>query len=251
MIVDIIVGIVLFISALIAFVRGFIREVLTIAGVVGGLAAAYYAGPVLIPSFHEWLHVDPDPEKVTKLMGAIPMNFVADGLAYLCVFLVVVVTISIASHFLAEGVQSIGLGAVDRTFGVIFGLGRGVFLLGLFYLLPYFMVSKETRDEYFSGSKSQFYLEQAAAYLAGFLPSNTDEALQDGAKAIEGASDTRDRLQELNLLKKLEDGIQTPTVNPPSAGETGYKEPFRDEMNDMFRKQQEAEPLKPFNQQSE
>ena len=57
MIVDILVLAVLLISALIAFLRGFIREVLTITGVVGGLAAAYFGGPLLAPLMRGWLGV--------------------------------------------------------------------------------------------------------------------------------------------------------------------------------------------------
>jgi len=43
---------------------------------------------------------------------------------------------------LAEGAKSMGLGAVDRTFGVIFGLVRGVVLLSLLYLPVYLLVEK-------------------------------------------------------------------------------------------------------------
>ena len=64
MIIDIIVGAVVIVSAIISFLRGFIREVLTIAGVVGGLAAAYFMGPMLTPTFKDWFGVDPEAEEM-------------------------------------------------------------------------------------------------------------------------------------------------------------------------------------------
>ena len=47
MIIDVIALIVLLISAIIAFLRGSIREILTITGVIGGFAGAVAGGPKL------------------------------------------------------------------------------------------------------------------------------------------------------------------------------------------------------------
>ena len=55
MIFDFIVVLAVLASALISFMRGLIREVLTIAGVVGGGAAAVFFGPSLAPLMRDWL----------------------------------------------------------------------------------------------------------------------------------------------------------------------------------------------------
>jgi hypothetical protein len=113
MIIDILVLLVLALSALIAFLRGFIREVLTIFGVLGGMVAAYYAGPMLLPLMEGWLGVDPAAEDPQKLFDIIPYTYVAAFLAYGSIFVIVVVILSIISHMIAEAVKSVGLGAVD------------------------------------------------------------------------------------------------------------------------------------------
>ena len=55
MIFDLIVLFILFISAAIAFFRGFIKETLTIVGVVGGFLASLYGTPVISPILQEWI----------------------------------------------------------------------------------------------------------------------------------------------------------------------------------------------------
>jgi len=240
MIIDILVAVVLFLSALVAFVRGFIREVLTIAGVVGGLAAAWFFSPMLFSSFRGFLGVDPDPETVNKLMGIIPMGYVADGVAYFAVFIVVVIAISIFSHFMAEGVKSMGMGAIDRTFGVVFGLVRGVLLLGLFYLPFYLFMDQESKTSFFAESQTHFYLETVSGFLSGFLPESADEVVREQAQNVEDAAAAKEQLQGgLDLLNKVVPSEAVPA--PDGEPQPGYQEPFRDEMNDLFRQQQVEE----------
>ena len=55
MIVDVIAALIMLASIGIAILRGFIREVLTIFGLVGGAVAAYVGGPLLTPTVRGWL----------------------------------------------------------------------------------------------------------------------------------------------------------------------------------------------------
>ena len=247
MIIDIVVAVVLFISALIAFIRGFVREVLTIAGVVSGLLGAYYVGPLLAPLVRGWFGVGEGVEEIGKLMGIVPYTYVADGLAYLTIFLVIVIVMSILSHFLAEGLKNIGLGAIDRTFGVIFGLARGILLLGILYMVPYTLADQQTRDDFFGESKSQFYLEHTAKFLQKFIPEGAKAELTEGAETIEDAVTTKDKLQKMNLLKKDGTDEKEEELTPDPKTKEGYGENFRDEMNDLFREQQKDELYENYN----
>lgn len=229
MIVDIIVLVVLFISAVIAFLRGFIREVLTIAGVFGGLAAAYFVGPSFAPIMRGWFGVEEgvDPE---KLFGILPYNILADGLAYALIFIVVVGVLSVVSHMMAEAARNMGLGAIDRTLGVIFGLVRGLLLLSILYLPVHLMLDKKTTDEFFTSSRTHVYLEKTANWLSGFLPDNAtenlqiDEVVEDAGEKI---SSTRAKLESLDLLQKEIKKID----------ESGYGENIRNEMDKLFEKE--------------
>ncbi len=231
MIVDIVVLVVLLISALIAFLRGFIREVLTITGVVGGLAAAYFAGPLLAPYMRGWFGVE-DGIEPERLFNILPYDIVADALSYGLIFIIVVVLLSILSHFLAETAKTIGLGAVDRTLGFIFGILRGIVLLGLLYLPVHLFIDDETKGGVFDGSKTHFYLEQTSEALAEFIPESTVEDIEDGVGSLEEASQTRKKLEEINLLRR--DGEDEPVRATPDQNSEGYSAEFRDKMDQLF-----------------
>lgn len=174
MVIDIIVLLILLASVLIAFLRGFIREVLTIIGIIGGLGAAYVGGPHFKPVMRGWLGVveGAKPEEQAKLFDLIPYIYVADVLAYGAIFVVFVVILSFLSHFLAEFVSKIGLGALDRTLGVFFGLVRGVLLIGIIYLPVYANASTEDKQKWLEGCKSAPYLEAVSGWIYAFVPEN-------------------------------------------------------------------------------
>ncbi len=231
MIFDIIVIVVLLASALIAFMRGFIRETLTILGVVGGLFAAYQFGGSFVPKLEGMLGVI-EGEKPEKLLGILPMDMVALGLAYGLVFGTVVIVLSIASHFLAESVKSMGLGAIDRTLGVIFGLVRGIILLGIAYLPFYLLMSGEDKEAWFGSSRSYFYIDKTASVMAGFIPNSNPDEVRAEAQEFKGIVSTRERLQQIDLLKKE---IPSELLDAPrdETGE-GYQQDFRDNMDQLF-----------------
>lgn len=235
MIIDIIVLVILLISAGIAFMRGFIREVLTIAGVVGGLAAAYFGAPHLKPHMRGWFGVEEDvvPE---RLFGILPYDVLADALSYGLIFIVVVTVLSFISHSLAEWARRTGLGAIDRSMGFLFGLIRGILLLGVLYLPVHLFVDAQAKEDWFKDTKSHIYLEKVAAAMASYLPEDTEEkageVIQEGEKMI----DAREKLQQIELLKKdgqvSDNQLEEPISN--SEAPKGYNEEFRDSMDQLI-----------------
>ncbi len=192
LLVDIGVILVLLISAGVSFYRGVIREVLTIVGVMGGALAALLFGGALKPFAYGWFGIK-DGEDAGKLFDLIPMNLAADITAYALVFIGVFLLLQLASYFLASSAHAIGLGPVDRTLGVFFGVARGVLLLGLVYLPFHLILPDENKKEWLSGSKTIFYIENVAEWMATYLP-------QDGQGAGDIAEDARERLREIDVL---------------------------------------------------
>lgn len=230
MIADIVVGAVVLVSALISFLRGFIREVLTILGVVGGLIAALLLGPKFIPIVDGWYGIEPEMEDIPKLFDVIPMDWVSLATAYGIIFLAVVALISIASHFLAAGAKAAGLGPVDRTLGVVFGIARAVLLLGLLYLPFHNMMSKETKEELFADSKTHIYIEKTseviARSVADFLPGGDNsmkQTVQDSLKK---------NLIEQDILKGRDKGGQSDAATQEPEG---YKDNQREDMKELFQ----------------
>jgi membrane protein required for colicin V production len=230
MIIDIVVGAVVLISAIISFLRGLIRETLTIAGVIGGFFAAVYFGPKLAPTFSSWIGVAEDQEEIRKLFDIVPMNIVADICAYASVFIIVVIIISLISHFTAGAAKAMGLGPIDRTLGVIFGIARAIVLLGLLYMPFHLLMDTDSKTKYFGESKTHTIIEGTAQFMTRFLPSS-GEVEATVKNVTEG--EIKKKLFENDILFNKKEKAVEPTPEP----ETGYDRSERLELNDLIREE--------------
>lgn len=230
MIFDIIVIVVLLISALHAFWRGFIREVLTIFGALGGVFAAITFGGAIRPTMDGWLGVETG-EKAAKLFDLIPMTLVSAALSYGLIFIVVFGVLSIISHLIAESARALGLGAIDRTLGVVFGLVRGLLILGIFYLPVHIVMDDDAKKSWFADSKTQMYIEVVARWLEGILPDNM--LLKDNTPS-DTAPPLRESLQNQNVLKS--GNPPEPTAQTQPTPEQGYGDKARQTLDTLIEK---------------
>ena len=116
--VDLVVLGVLAVSALLAFMRGFVREVLGIGAWVAAVLVAIWAFPFARPHFREWLGA-PD---------------LVDPVTFAAVFIVTLLVLLLVSHWIAVLVRGSVLGGLDRTLGLVFGLVRGAALVVFAYI---------------------------------------------------------------------------------------------------------------------
>ncbi len=230
MIIDIVAALVVLASALISFMRGFIREVLTIAGVVGGILSAVFLGPSFAPIVRTWFGVEAGGKGGEKLFDIIPMEIVADVTAYGIIFIAVVIALSVVSHLLSGAVKAMGLGPVDRSLGVIFGIARALVLLGLVYLPFHLIMDQDRKNEVFKGSQSHFFIEKIASFMAGYLPESDDvEKKADGV-----ASDMfKKQLEKQNLLGGAHKDAAEVQSEDATKGE-GYKDEQREKLDKLF-----------------
>lgn len=224
---DIIVGLVLLFSVGIAFLRGFVREVLTIAGLIGGVFAALLFGSVLSPAVASMLGVS--STKAENLIGPIPNEFLVKAIAYGGIFITVVIALSIVSYFLSKKLKDTGMGPIDRTLGVFFGLARAVLVLGFLYLPLYLMMSNDKREEYFGKAVSHVYVEWSAAGVKAVLPEKFLPAPQNKDGETDLAEFTREKLKEIEVLKSTE----------PKALEKnrGYEDTARDKLDALIARE--------------
>ena len=197
MLLDCIVISLLLVSVVVGFLRGVIREILTVLGIGGGVVCAFFVAPLLSPLITQWLGVEPDMEEVPRLFDVLPYPVLADILSYLGVFVGVLIVLSVASHFLSNAARAVGMGPVDRTLGVVFGILRGVFLIVLLYLPVHLLVDAKTKESWFGEMRTHTYIVWMSDWFMGFLPSSEDrlEGAEDGF-----LSGMRQKLQDLELL---------------------------------------------------
>jgi membrane protein required for colicin V production len=153
--VDIVVLGVLAISALLAFVRGFVREVLGIGAWVGAVIVALWGYPYARPRFEQWLAGSPD--LIT------PATYAALGLITLLVLLFV-------SHWIGALVRGSVLGGVDRTLGLAFGLVRGAALVVVAYILAGMVIPVDRWPEPVLEAQAMPIAYAGAAWAVDLLP---------------------------------------------------------------------------------
>ena len=125
-IIDGVVALVIVLSALLAYSRGFVREALAIAGwIVAGLLAFIFA---------------PQVEPLVKEVPVIG-DFIADSCelsmiaAFTVVFAVALIVASFITPLFSSLVQRSALGGLDQGLGFIFGVARGILLVAIAYFV--------------------------------------------------------------------------------------------------------------------
>jgi membrane protein required for colicin V production len=123
---------ILLVSGLIAAYRGFLKEALTVSAWLLAALAAVFFWPVVKP-FARTL-IEP--------------TIVADILALASVFFMLLIPVSFVSFRLSELVRESHAGPLDRSMGFVFGLGRGLLVVGLGYLIFASLAPSKTHPDW-------------------------------------------------------------------------------------------------------
>ncbi len=117
---DFIALLILVVSAIIGFVRGATREVLTVLAFVLAVLISIFALRFTGPIFRQ----------------SIETSWLADALAIIVVFIAAFILIRLIGYALTRRIHSThALGTLDRLIGVGFGIVRALVLLGVFYMV--------------------------------------------------------------------------------------------------------------------
>jgi membrane protein required for colicin V production len=246
MIFDAVVIFVLLFSSAIAFLRGFIREMLMILGLIIGLVAAWYFGPGMAPTMVNMLGEKGHSEY--RFFGILHGDIVAQMLGYAAVFFPILIAASVASYFLSTGAKAMGLGPVDRTLGVVFGIARALVLISLLYMPFYLWTEKEDRDKFalLQDSHTRVIVEGVSGWMVTMVPEDMLASVKKDADRAkdEAAKTARQKLQEMDVLrrdgKQRDNDVITPMPEPqPAAGPSpgpGYEDNQRRDMGKLIGK---------------
>lgn len=149
-IVDGVVAIIIVLSALLAYSRGLVREVMAIAGWVGATVLAFIfakqAEPLIrqIPVLGDFIGDSPE------------LSIIA---AFAAVFAVSLVVFSIFTPLFSSLIQRSALGGLDQALGFIFGVARGILLVAVAFFV-YQTVLSTQRIEMIENSRSAVIFSQ-------------------------------------------------------------------------------------------
>jgi membrane protein required for colicin V production len=131
---------VMLISGILAMVRGFIREVLSIAGwgaaAVAALVAYTKALPIVKGYFNTW-------NDYVVAIGTVAAAFL------LTLIIVSIITVKISDKILDSRI-----GALDRTLGFLFGLGRGLLIVVVAFVFFDWLVPAKSQPTWVTNARS-------------------------------------------------------------------------------------------------
>jgi membrane protein required for colicin V production len=154
--------IVLVISTVAAFMRGIIRSLLSLAGIVLGILIASWNYLAFAVWLHRWI-----------------LNFtLAQVVAYVTILVVVSILATMLASVLSKTASAIGLGFLDRLFGAVFGVFRG-FLIGVAIMMA--MAAFLPDSDLVKESQLSPYFLQGAHAVSFVVPERFEQEIAQGA----------------------------------------------------------------------
>lgn len=124
--VDGIVAAVIVVSAILAYSRGFVREAMAIVGWIAAATVAFIFAPPVQPLVGEL------PVVGAFLSGSCELSVIA---AFAGVFAIALIVASLFTPLLSSAIQRTALGGLDQGLGFLFGVARGVLLVGVAFIV--------------------------------------------------------------------------------------------------------------------
>jgi membrane protein required for colicin V production len=190
------------VSAMLAMVRGFSREVLSIASWATSAAAAYFFYKPVLPYVQPYI----DNEKIAMAAAAA------------IVFVIALIVVTVITMKIADFIIDSRIGALDRTLGFLYGAARGILVVAV-GLLFFNWLAGDRAPTWIADAKSRPLLESVGAKLESLLPEDPENA----------------------ILKRLQRDSQSPesaapaapgaTVSPDAGQDEGAGEPPADDAN--------------------
>lgn len=129
---DIIIGIILILFAIVGLKNGIIREAFSLAAFLGGIYGAIQLSDLVGQWLGKVINVSPEWMSV---------------ISFIIVFIALALLINWLGNLLAGFVESLSLGFIDKIGGFVFGVAKGFLLVGVLILLLDFFGIKDILDK--------------------------------------------------------------------------------------------------------
>jgi membrane protein required for colicin V production len=167
-------------SGLLAMVRGFSREVLSVGSWIAAAASAFY--------FYQQL----SPFVANYTASISESKTIADIAAAGIIFLVTLIIVSLLTMRIADVIVDSRVGALDRSLGFAFGAARGLLLVVVPLMFYNWLVPDINKQPtWISNSKSKPMLESIGDSIVQLLPDTSEQSVIERLdKLRDGASDS-------------------------------------------------------------
>ena len=211
---DIIVLAILAISALFAFFRGFVKEVLSIMGWVGAALVAIWGFPYARPLARNLI---PYPEIADVATGAV-------------LFIVALVVFGLIAHVIAAQVKESAVSGLDRALGFLFGVARGGVIVSLGFIAAQWVWGANDMPDWLVKARTEPAMRQGAEWLMLLAPPDIRE------KAGFVADEATRKAEQARQAQQLYQNLTAPTPIPQAQqGNVGQAEPAAPAYDDKSR----------------
>ena len=160
---DFILILVMLVSGILAMIRGFTREVLSILS----WAVAAVGTVALYPRFR------------SDVRDMIQPDLLADGILIAGLFIAILILVSFITIRLSDIVLDSKVGALDRTLGFAFGLARGLLLVVVGFIFLNWLIQEDDQPQWIADARSKPLLEDTSNYIMSLLPEDPERALME------------------------------------------------------------------------
>ena len=158
---DLILLLVMLVSGLLALIRGFMREILSIAAWGIAALATLYSYSRVLPTVKQYFASDT----------------VATAVTVVGIFLLTLLVVSILTVRISDLILDSRVGALDRTLGFLFGLGRGLLIVVVAYLFFDWLVPDRSQPEWVRDAKSKVLIKSTGDWLKSMLPDDPESTI--------------------------------------------------------------------------
>jgi membrane protein required for colicin V production len=151
---------VMLISGLLAMIRGFMREVLSIAAWATAAVATVLLYNLLLPIAKA--NISSDMLAAAAVIGG--------------VFLVTLLIVSVITVRISDMILDSRIGALDRTLGFLFGLARGLLIVVVAFVF-FDWLAPVKQPSWVNDAKSRVVLKGTGQWLQSLLPEDLDKYL--------------------------------------------------------------------------
>lgn len=217
-ITDAVILLVLLISAIFGFMRGFVKEVLSISGWIGATFLSLHLFPILKPYARQYIE---------NLL-------ISDIVTGVGIFILSLVVLSFLTHAISEKVKASSLGALDRSLGIFFGIARAVVIVGIAWLVFVQFIPPDDRPSYVTEAKMLPLARASGIFVAKLTPPDMQANLNI---AVESAEDTAGAAKESYeaIPEGLRKDVEKTVKGAIEKLDKGYDEKSRQQMENLTK----------------
>ena len=211
--IDLLILVVTIISMIYGYIRGLIKEILSILSIF----LSGYFSTILYPEISLFIK------------EYIDMVILADGISFVILFILIYSIISILSNLIITSIYNTPIKIFDKNFGIIFGFFRSLLMFSILNILLIWVFWKNTIPTYINEAKSMVLINYTSRKILDILPKNSLLKI----KSVFGV-DSSIEIKKIIINKKNIEKYSEPVIDNTLKKNKGYSADDNDSLNKLF-----------------